>query len=121
MKKILGVLGTLALVVGVMPTATADLGVQSDAQDFAINVIGTELPVSIGQLDYPYMAADRGLSGECSIKLKVAETGSADTYDVTSCSNMSFKRAAEEFARTLSYDPSDASEIHELTVSWTTD
>jgi outer membrane biosynthesis protein TonB len=121
MKTFFGTISALSLVIGFAPVAMADLGVRTDAQDFAINVIGTELPVSVGQLDYPYKAADRGISGECSIRLQVAESGSAGSYDVTSCSNVSFRRAAEEFARTLSYEPDDATEVHELTVSWTTD
>ena len=120
MKKILGVLGTFALVASVTPVAMAGNSDRDGAKDIAIDVKGTTLPASLGSLEYPYTAADRGLSGECEIQLQVAETGTASDHKVVSCSNAAFLRAAKSFAETLKFDPQDGGETHELLVSWST-
>ena len=121
MKTIQGALGALALVLGVMPTAMAGTGEQQAAQDFAINVTGDALPASLGTLEYPYNAADRGRSGECEIRVEVAESGEAKEFNVLSCSHASFRGAAKTFAESLSYQPADQGEVHDLVVSWSTE
>ena len=118
MKKLVGVLGTLALVVSVMPTATAEQGVVEDARDLTIDVSGTAVPSSLGELSYPYYAAERGMAGECSLELNVDASGEATSYQIRDCSHATFRRAAESFARTLNYAPATADTTQELTVSW---
>ena len=121
MKKLVGVLGTLALVVSVMPTATAEQGVEENARDLTIDVTGTAVPASLGELIYPYYAAERGMAGECSMELSVDEAGEATSYQIRECSHATFRRAAESFARTLNYAPAEAASTQELTVSWGAD
>ena len=121
MKKQFGVLATLALVAGVTPAAMAELGSQDDGKDVAIDVKGVTLPVSLGSLEYPYTAAERGLSGECAIRMSVSERGEARNHEVLSCSDRSFRDAAETFAETLRFDPADGGETRELFISWSTD
>ncbi|MAI91402.1 energy transducer TonB [Ponticaulis sp.] len=118
MNKLVGVLGTLALVVSVMPTATAELDVASDARDLTIDVTGPELPVTLGSLDYPFYAAERGMAGQCSVELNVNADGSAASYNVSECSHATFRRAAESFARSANFAPGANEEVHELTISW---
>ena len=112
------VLVTTAVSVSVMPTAFADT--TPPAKDFTIDVSGSELPVSLGALDYPYVAADRGISGECDVEVELAPTGDVSSFAVQACSNAAFERAAEDFARTLSYDAETAGTTQKLTVSWQT-
>lgn len=118
MKKTGTALGALALVVGVMPAAMAQTA-QEDARDYVIEVQGTALPTSLGELDYPYNAARLGRTGKCAIRLEVSETGTARNFDVKSCSHAGFERAASKFAETLEYPPSSRGQAHDLVVSWT--
>lgn len=117
MKKLNMVLGTVALAVSVMPTAVADFGVDADVKDYTINVIGTELPVSLGSLNYPYYAAERSMAGNCAIELSIDAAGAAESFEVLSCSHMVFEREVRDFARSLSFEPS-AQGVHELQVTW---
>lgn len=119
MKNIYGALGAVALVLGVTPIAIAEPG--DEARDYAIDVKGEVLPVSLGELDYPYKAAERGKSGECVISLEVSHAGTAGSYNVKACSDNAFRKAADEFAATLAYPTSSAGQQHELLVSWTTE
>jgi len=114
------VLVTMAASVSVMPTAMAETNATPAAKDFVIDVSGSELPVSLGALDYPYLAADRGISGECDLQVELAPTGDVSSFAVESCSNAAFERAAEDFARTLSYDAQESGKVHQLNVSWRT-
>ncbi len=119
MEKIYKALGALALTVGVMQTAMAEPGDDKGVRTYTIDVKGDTLPTDVGELEFPYNAADRGLSGECRIKLEVGETGKAKAYDVTSCSNAVFQRAAAAFAKSASFDSTAESE-QEVVVSWKT-
>lgn len=119
MKNIYGALSAVALVLGVTPIAMAEPGVE--ARDYAIDIKGEVLPVSLGELEYPYKAANRGKSGECVISLEVSHAGTAGRYNVETCSDNAFRKAADEFAATLEYPVSNAGQQHELLVSWSTD
>lgn len=119
MKKLGTALGAFALVVGVMPAAMAQTA--EDARDFVIEVQGTALPTSLGELDYPYNAARLGRTGKCAISLEVSEAGTARNFDVTSCSHAGFERAASKFAETLEYPAASQGQAHDLVVTWTSE
>lgn len=114
-------LGALVLSLSVMPIAMADPGGDKAARNYTIDVKGETLPTKMGDLEYPYTAADRGLSGECHIRLQVNNAGNTQTYDITSCSNAVFKRAAAEFAKSARFGPTEVNNEHKLVVSWQAD
>jgi len=120
MMKLYIALGALATAVCVTPIAGAEPGDKNDARNYTIDVKGDVLPSQLGDLEYPYRAADRGVSGECQIKVEVAENGKTKAYDVTNCSNALFQRAAAAFAKSSKFDTPNSDAEHTLTVSWNT-
>lgn len=111
------VLAASVMALGLSHAAFADLYVD-DAMSYSIDVAGTELPVTLGSLDYPYRAAERGLAGECQLALTLGADGKATDYSVQSCTHNAFASEAAEFAKSLAYDRAAASEAQELTISW---
>ncbi len=118
MKKMVGAVSAFALAIGVTPIAMAQTTTADEARSYVIDVKGEILPVSLGDLSYPYRAASRGTPGSCDIVLQVSEAGSADSYNVQSCSDSAFVAAADAFADTLAFESARAGETHELTVVW---
>ena len=68
------VLAASVMALGLSNAAFADLYVD-DAMSYSIDVAGTELPVTLGSLDYPYLAAERGIAGECELALTLGADG----------------------------------------------
>ena len=100
------------------PVAFADLDAVEAPRSFTIDVTGGDLPVSLGDLAYPYNAAENGLAGVCEVELVVGETGKAEDYKVQSCSNEAFEEAATSFAETLSYGEAATDSTQSLTIAW---
>lgn len=100
------------------PVAFSDDGVEESARSYTIDVTGDVLPASLGDLGYPYRAAEDGLAGVCEVELVVGETGMAQNYTVASCSDDAFQGAATSFAETLSFDENASDSVQSLTVAW---
>ena len=85
----------LALTFGVMPIATAQSS--EDAKPYSISMAGVLQPSHPTAVSYPFLAANRGLDGECDISMHLDQSGNVAAYSILGCSNRLFSEAAEEF------------------------
>ncbi len=123
MKTIQIASAALVCVLGAMPIAQASPQSSNEGDIFRISVTGDELPARMGELDYPYTAASRGQSGACDLTVVLQRDGQRASHSVDQCTSAQFERTANEFARTLAFQPKAAGDedVRRLTIKWSAD
>jgi outer membrane biosynthesis protein TonB len=86
-------------------------------RNYAIDLRADVKPVAQTAMDYPYLAARRGLSGECRVSYDVAG-GQAHDVRVVSCTSDFFRGEARRAASSLRFRQADRADDAQLTIRW---